>query len=553
VNPDIEEENRKEGYDDWLLPEETREMLVEMFQELKDDVNLEVFLNDDNEDPFNQLTYQFTRDLARISEKIKVNVNDLKGGSAEKFHVERGPSVLISPEKYSIRFTGAPAGEEGKSFLKGLILASTGDSELEVAQRKLLAELNEKRQAMIFVTPGCPYCPGQVVNAFRAAVERPDLVKAECIEASGNIDLARKYNVGAVPHTVINGITTSRGLEPEDRFIEELITLELEEDMKKAKAKPSLKVPESGTEDVELVIIGAGPAGITAGIYAVRSGMKAVIIEKDNVGGQVALTPVVENYPGFKNIPGKNLMDILKAQALDYVPILENEGIEEIKVGKRIEVISSKRRFLCDSVIVATGAEHRKLGVKGEERLSGRGVSYCATCDGYLYRGKKVLVVGGGDSALTDSLYLNSLGAKVRIVHRRDELRGQSYLRESIERENIPVIWNSVVKRIGGKDKVKGIELEDTSSGAIKKMSVDAVFISVGYNPNSQLLQDIGVKVNEYGFVQVGRRCRTNIPRIYAAGDITGGVRQIVTAVSEGATAALSAYENLHNPYWKSR
>jgi thioredoxin reductase (NADPH) len=369
------------------------------------------------------------------------------------------------------------------------------------------------------------------------------------VESIENIDLAKEYNIGAVPHTVINQETISKGLEPEEMFIHELLTME---------PSPALDelMEEAGTEagkaaEVDLIILGGGPAGLTAGIYAQRSGLKSIVLEKDMVGGQVALTPVVENYPGFTNIAGKKLMDIINQQAKNYVPIREGEEVMEIKIGKNIEAYTNRGKYVAKALIIASGAGYRQLGVPGEEKFNGHGVSYCATCDGYFFKDQKVAMVGGGNSALTDALYLNNLGANVAIIHRRDQLRAEKYLQESINRENIPVILDSVVEEILGKDnKITGVRVKNTKTKTSKVHKVDGVFIAIGENPNSKLAGEIGVKLTKGGFIEVDRSSRTNIPRIYAAGDVTGGVRQIVTAVSEGATAALAAFEDISNPYW---
>lgn len=428
-------------------------------------------------------------------------------------------------------------------------LVSKRDSGLTDKSREALGKLDEPRDIKVFVTPTCPYCPDQVVNAFRAAIERPDLISAEAIEATENVELSKLYNVNAVPHTIINGETTSKGLEPEEVFINEVITLEpskylLEEE----------DFEEEEVTEVDLIIIGGGPAGLTAGIYAQRAGLKSVVLEKDMVGGQVALTPVVENYPGFTNVGGKQLMDLISIHAKGYVPIREGEALEEIKIGKKVEAITNKGRYVGNGLILATGAVHRRLNVPGEDKYDGLGISYCATCDGYLFKNSDVVVVGGGNSALTEALFLKSIGANVTIIHRRDDLRAQEYLKESVEREDIPIIWDTVVEEIRGEEnRVTEIILRNVKTDEIKGMNAKGIFISIGSIPNSKMASEIGVKLKEGGFIDVDHGCRTNIPRIYAAGDVTGGVRQIVTAVSEGSIAALSAFEDIINPYWKKK
>lgn len=381
--------------------------------------------------------------------------------------------------------------------------------------------------------------------AVASALERPDLITAEIVEASENEDLAGKYGVSSVPHTVINGKTVSLGVDTQDAFIDKVLTLQ-----EPAAGLPPL-IREGEEVHVDIVIVGAGPGGLTAAIYGERSGLKCVVLEKGVVGGQVALTPVVENYPGLTRVAGKSLVDLMAQHARQYAHIHQGEEVLEIKPDEQIKVSTNRGKYICRAVILATGAKHRKLGVPGEERLYGRGVSYCATCDGYFYKGKKVIMVGGGNSAVTEALYLDSLGVGVTLVHRKDKLRAELRLQESLFSRKIPVSWNSGVDEILGDKTVTGVRIEDTKTGKTEEMPVDGVFISIGYEPVNELAKKTGVELDEAGYVKADRRQRTNVPRIYAVGDITGGVKQIVTAVGQGAVAAMTAFEDLANPYWK--
>lgn len=383
--------------------------------------------------------------------------------------------------------------------------------------------------------------------AVASALERPDLITAEIVEASENEDMAIKYGVSSVPHTVINGKTVSLGVDTQDAFIGKILTLQ-----EPAAGLPPL-IREGEEVHVDIVIVGAGPGGLTAAIYGERSGLKCVVLEKGVVGGQVALTPVVENYPGLTRVAGKSLVDLMAQHASQYTHIHQGEEVLEIKPNGQIIVSTNRGRYICRAVILATGAKHRKLGVPGEERLYGRGVSYCATCDGYFYKGKKVIMVGGGNSAVTEALYLDSLGVSVTLVHRKDKLRAESRLQESLFNRKIPVLRNSEVREILGDKIVTGVRIENTKAGKAEEMPVDGAFISIGYEPVNELAKKTGVELDEAGYVKADRRQRTNVPRIYAAGDITGGVKQIVTAVGQGAVAAMTAFEDLANPYWKEK
>ena len=532
----------KKNTQKWFISKDTRDTLIKNFKEMKERVILEVFTKQEENESYNALTVKFTTDLGKLSDKIEVKFNLIGDERSKKYNVTRSPTILINPEDYRIRYTGAPAGEEGRSFIETIMMVSRRESGLSVSSKEILSKLKEKKHIQVYVTPTCPYCPGQVINAFRAAMERPGLVSSECVEATENVDLAKRYNVSSVPQTVINEKVTSIGLEQEDKFISELVDLKPE--------KEAAPLIDKEAVEVDLIIVGAGPAGLTAGIYAKRSGLSTIILEKGVIGGQVAVTPIVENYPGFQNIAGVKLMDMIGAHARNYVEIHEGEEVKEVKIGKKIEAITPKNRYIGKALILATGATYKKLNLPGEAKFFGRGVSYCATCDGYLFKNKDVLVVGGGNTALTDALYLKSVGTNIKIIHRRDEFRAQKYLQESVKRENIPIIWNSVVEKIIGEDKMTGVRLKDTKDETIKEIKADGLFVAIGETPNSQIASEVGIKLSNSGFIEADQGRRTNIPRIYAAGDVTPGVRQIVTAVSEGATAALSAFEDISSPYW---
>jgi thioredoxin reductase (NADPH) len=403
------------------------------------------------------------------------------------------------------------------------------------------------------------------MSAIKCAIAKPELVRAECIEMNENPELAERFEVGSVPHTVFNeGAHQGLGLMPEERFVAELIYLKSAEELldqgllpgqEKGKAPSGIGTIEPG--EVDLVIIGAGPAGLTAGIYAVRAGLKAVVLEKHIVGGQVALTPVVENYPGFTSVPGKQLMDIMSEHAREYVPVHEGEGVESIEMGdlakdESITVTTNRGTYSAKAVILTMGAAYRKLGVDGEDKYFGRGINYCASCDGYLYKGKSVAIIGGGNTALTDALHLKNLGVDVTVIHRRDSFRAQKPLQDSLEREGIPVLWNTVIDEFQGDGKrVNNLRIRNLMTRAVSDLPVDGAFVAIGQLPATELAKSLGVELKPDGFIKVGPDMRTSVPRVYAAGDLTGGLQQIVTAIGEGSIAAMSAFEDVSHPYWK--
>jgi thioredoxin reductase (NADPH) len=527
-----------------LITDDTKKILSETFKALSDEVSIEVFTKKGLNDAFNEAVETIIRILPEISPLIKVNFFEVGDEQSRKRNVQQSPTVLIEPDKYSIRFSGAPIGEEGRSLILTILMVSTGSVILRPESVIRLAELKEKRQIEVFVSPTCPYCPEQVLFAASAAIARKDLVSVEVIEIFENQELAQSRGVISVPHVFMNGTLIIPGALHEELFIESLITLK----------KPEVLVTAFSDIPIEkdLVVVGAGPSGLTAAIYAERSGLKTIVMEKEMIGGQIMITPVVENYPGFSRISGKSLVDMISQQALQYAEIHLGEEIQEVtREDTLFRVRTNVRIYIVKGIIIASGAKSRMLQVPGEERFYGRGVSTCAECDGYYFKdGKKVIVVGGGNTAATYALYLHNLGAKVILVHRGDKLRTEKRLQDSLIAEKIELVYEGEVKEILGEKMVRAVTIEYKKKGVTKELPVDGVFIAIGYEPNNTVAKMIGVSMDEYGYVISDDRQRTSLPGVYAAGDIAGGVKQIVVAVAQGSVAAISAFEDITNPYW---
>jgi thioredoxin reductase (NADPH) len=522
--------------------EEFKRGLKKAFDRMDREIKLVLFTEKGKDDVFVQATREIIRIFRTVTEKITFREFDLSHEMAEKHQVKTAPVLLIHPEVYNIRWMGAPMGEEVRTFLEALLLVGNGDSRLGDQAREVIRKIDSPRNIKVFVSVTCPYCPQQAVNTVRAAVEMPDLVSLEIIDIQCRQDLAVEFGAQSVPQTFANDVLIGQGAQSEEVFADSLRKLEPQ----------TIFIPEITADLVEtdVVIVGGGPAGLTAGIYAVRSGLKAAIVERGVLGGQMATTPVVENYPGFTQVGGKTLVDIMVSHALQYVPIFQGEDVVEITPGDPIEVLTSRRKFRTKTILLATGASHRTLDVPGEKRLSGRGVSYCSTCDGPLFKGKNVVMIGGGDSAVTEALHLYHMGVKVTLVHRQDKLRAQEFLTRSLLESGIPVLWNSEVMEILGETLVDGVSLYNNQTRKTWTIPTDGVFIAVGYTPAVELALKTGVGLTQGGYIQRDERHRTNIAGIYSAGDVEGGYKQIVTAAGQGAEAALAIFEDLINPYW---
>jgi len=526
-----------------LIPADVQKIIKEsVFDQFKEDVAVEVFTLAGINDKFNDFALSLLRSLGSLSERLKVTYHTIGDAQSVKRKVTRTPTVLIAPDRYRMRFTGAPMGEEGRSMLAALQMASNGTTQLSEPSRKRLSELREKRDVQVFISPTCPYCPQQVLAAFAAAVARPDLISAEAIEIYENHDLAENLGSLTVPQTFVNTIFTGTGLQPEPAFVESLLTL---------KEPPTASTVISGEpQEKDLVIIGGGPAGLTAAIYATRAGLSCVVIEKSNLGGQVAITPVVENYPGFMRVGGKSLVDLISQQAAQYADIHVGEHVIEAARDKhdgKYYLKTNNAIYIARALLLATGVGSRALGAPGAQKFYGKGVSYCATCDGYFFKdGKKVVVVGGGNTAVTDALYLHNLGAQVTLVHWRDSLRAEARLQESLKQTGIPVLWNSEVREISGDKVVRAVRIEDKTSKTIREMAVDGVFVGIGYIPNNDVAKQLKLDLDAQGYIKTDlATMKTSLPRVYAAGDITGAPKQIVVAVAHGSMAAMTAFEEL--------
>ncbi len=293
----------------------------------------------------------------------------------------------------------------------------------------------------------------------------------------------------------------------------------------------------------DLIIIGGGPAGLTAAIYAIRLGLKTIMLEKELVGGQIALSDIIENYPGFPSISGAGLMEQFEAHARGLGLEITLKEVSEIIEDKGIQIVrTTEGDMRTKAVIVATGAKPRRLGAKGEVEFTGKGVSYCATCDGPFFKGLDVLVVGGGDTALKEAVYLSKIAKKVYIAHRRDEFRGEKIQQDRAEAAtNIEFLRSHVLKEIGGDMVVKEAVLEDLKTGETKTIAVDGAFIFVGITPTTGF---VNAEKDEQGFIKTNQNMETSLPGIYAAGDCrTTPLLQVATAVGDGAIAAYKAAE----------
>ena len=306
-------------------------------------------------------------------------------------------------------------------------------------------------------------------------------------------------------------------------------------------------------ENWDLIIIGAGPAGLTAGLYGARSGLKTLVLEEKMAGGAVIDTPLVENYPGFGSISGRDLADKMAEQCKKAgAKISELEKVVKLNLKDEKKVVKTNRTvYNASAVIIASGGHYMTLGVPGETKFRGRGVSYCTLCDGAFFKGRNVLVVGGGNSAVVSARYLANIASHVRLAHRRNQLRAEEMLVKVLIAQGVEIMWNTELKEVKGDIKVKGVILVNNKTGETMEIDLEGVFVQVGEAPNSKIAKEAGIEVDEAGYIIVDNRQRTNFGGVYAAGDVTiCFVKQIGTAVGEAIIAASEAFGYIKRPYY---
>jgi thioredoxin reductase (NADPH) len=302
------------------------------------------------------------------------------------------------------------------------------------------------------------------------------------------------------------------------------------------------------TKIYEVIIIGGGPAGLTAGLYTSRARLSTLLIESALFGGQMTTTELIENYPGFpQGVTGDELSRLMEEQAKRFGMKTVAEEVVKVNLEGDMKVVQThESTYRCEAIIICTGTEYRKLGVPGEKEFAGKGVSYCATCDGAFFRDNQIVVVGGGDSALSEALFLTKFVKELTIIHRRDALRGTKiYQERAFANPKIKFLWNSIVQEIKGDTVVRSIVVKDVKTGKIKEFETDGAFLFVGLTPRTQFLRGL-INLDEAGYIITTENCETSIKAIFAAGDCRKRLfRQIATAVGDGATAAFAAEKYL--------
>ena len=412
---------------------------------------------------------------------------------------------------------------------------------MHIDSKKLKEMISENKTFLVdFWAPWCPHCR-KINPAYEQTAEQysgiMDVVKLDMDESD---DLWDELNVELIPtlRLYVDGKPVDSIVAPDSKAaIDEFL----------AEIAPK---PQKNRDDhvYDMLIVGGGPGGYTAALYAARAGLDTLVIERLAAGGQMSLTNQIDNYPGFNDgIGGFELAQQMQNQAERFGAKTRNAEVRSLDLASAIKTVeTSEGRFLGRTVVIATGANPRELGIAGEKELVGKGVAYCAACDGMFYKGKTVVVVGGGNSAAADALLLSRVAKKVIIVHRRDTLRATKVYHDPLMKaENVEFRWNSVVEELIHGDRLTGVRIKDVKNGEMTEIAADGIFVSIGRKPATELVNG-KLDLDNSGYIVADETTRTNLPGVFAVGDVrTKLLRQVVTAVSDGAVAVHLAEEYL--------
>jgi alkyl hydroperoxide reductase subunit F len=538
-----------------MLDEKTKIQLREILKDLDSPVKL-LFFTQENVSPSCAQQKGLLEELVLLSDKLEIKTFDfiLHSEEAINYKIDKIPATAVVGNKdFRIRFYGVTAGYEFNSLLEAILMVSTGNSGLDPQLEKLVKNVKELVHLQVLVTLMCPYCPKMVHIAHQFAFVNEN-IRADMIQAEEFPQLVQRYNVTVVPKTIINEVHSFEGaLQAGAAFLEILKAVnpedykQLEEALRKIQGTRKVRTADQ-EQEYEVAIVGGGPAAMSASIYAARKGLDVALVAR-KLGGQITYTANIENYLGLPGIGGTDMNQAFRNHFENY-PIAEALGRDVVQVKKDANgfliITDDNRQFKAKSVIYCAGKEYSRLGVPGEEQFIGKGIGFCATCDAPLYQGKRVAVIGGGNSAFTAVRDLTKFASEIHLIHQRKEFRADdSLVHEVLVAKNIVVHTPMVVRSFLGEDKLTGVRLESVDGVERYDLNIDGVFLEVGLTPNTGPLHDL-LQLNERGEVPVNKDQSTSVNGLFAAGDVTDvEEKQISIAVGQGALAALTAHKYL--------
>lgn len=523
-----------------------------------------VFFTQQNTCPMCMQQLELLKELASLSDKLELVVYDfiMHGDEARNYKIDKIPALAVVGKKdYGIRFYGLTAGYEFTSLLEAITMVSTERSGLNPQIETLVGSIKEQVHMQVMVTLTCPYCLRMVHIAHQFAFVN-DNIHADMVEISEFPHLVQRYGVSGVPKTIINEIYSFEGALSEAAVYLEILKAvnpeeyrRVEEAIRESQGVRKVKLAEE-EHIYDIAIVGGGPAAMSAVIYSTRKGLDVALITK-KLGGQIAYTASIENYLGLPAVSGTDLTEMFRNH-IERFSIAESLGSNIVQVKKEDSgfniVTDDNHHFRALSVIYCTGKEYQRLGVPGEDQFIGKGIGFCATCDAPLYKGKRVAVVGGGNSAFTAIRDLLGFASEVHLIHRKKDFRADNMLvQEILKAKNVTFHTQMIVQSFLGTEKLTGVRLESVDGKDRYDLIVDGIFLEIGLTPNSDPLKGM-IELNEVGEVPVKKDQSTSVKGLFAAGDVTDvEEKQISIAVGQGALAALTAYKYLvQNKFSKS-
>lgn len=538
-----------------MIDDDVKEQLRPLLAGLKSPVRL-VFFRQKSDCPTCERQEQLLRELCALSKLLKLEVRDLvlDGDAARNYRIELVPATVVAGGRdYGIRFYGLTAGREFTSLLEAVLLVSGGRSNLDPRLEALVRGITVPVHLQVMVTLDCPYCPEMVRVAHEFAFVN-DKIRADMVEAAEFPELMKKHRVTGVPKTIINGSSSVDGALPAAAFYMEIIKAAeperysaLLQELRAARQAAEIKQAEPGRV-YELIIVGGGPAAMSAAVYAARKGLDTALLA-EKIGGQLGYTAGIDNYLGLAGQSGAEMTEAFRGH-MERHQVAQAVGSPVTKIEKsgREFLLSTREggRFKALAVVYCAGKEYKRLRAPGEERFMGKGIAFCATCDAPLYRGKRVAVVGGGNSAFTAVRDLLGFASEIHLVHRRAEFRADAALvTEARKAPNVTLHTPMEIREYVGGEALTGIKLESPDGKNKLELAVDGVFLEIGLTPNSAPLKEL-LALNPAGEIPVDRAQATAERGLFAAGDVTDTEeKQISIAVGQGAQAALSAYKYL--------
>jgi len=509
-----------------MLDKAIIEQLTGIFAQLKNEYSFEVQVAENH--PKKEDLTILLKEVASTSPKLNV-----KPGNNEGFSFE----ILKNEIPTNIVFKAVPTGHEFSSLLAAILnLDGIGKNLPDETLTQRIQNLKGTVELKSYISLTCTNCP-EVVKALNVMAILNANIKHEIIDGALHQDEIESLNIQAVPTVYANGEILHIGRSSLGELLDKL------EKQLGSEFKASTE-----TKEYEVVVVGGGPAGVSAAIYSARKGFSVALVA-ETIGGQVAETIGIENMISISETTGKQLSDNLHKHLQDYpIDILDNRRIDqtELKDGRKELTTSLGEKLITDALIIATGASWKRLGVPGEEKYMGSGVAFCTHCDGPFYKGKNVVVIGGGNSGLEAAIDLANIASHVTVLEFLDELKGDQILQNKLnEFSNVKIITNAATTSIEGDGgKVNALKYKDRASDEEKTIQTDGVFIQIGLKPNSSIFQNL-VQTNRFGEIEIDPGCRTNVPGVYAAGDVSVvPYKQIVIAMGEGSKAALSAFDD---------